>query len=72
MFVGELAEGCIAHLNNRNGYDVTNKGKILLEELHKLWKHHAAHIKELLQRKNTLMNKLIKIIQNFKLAIHSW
>ena len=42
--------GHLTHLNKSNRYYVTNEGKIVLEELHKLWKHHAKHIRQLCQR----------------------
>ena len=52
---------------------MTNKGKIILDELHKLWKHYAAHLKELYQRKEYIESaKSIKMIQILKLANQSW
>ena len=51
MFGWDPAEGCLTHLNNSNTYHGTNKGKIILEELHKLWKHHAGHLRELWPRR---------------------
>ena len=39
------------HLNNCSRYYGNNKGKIILEEFHKLWKHQAAHLKDLHHRK---------------------
>ena len=43
MFGQEPAEGQLTHLNNCSGCYRDSKGKIILEELHKLWKHHAAY-----------------------------
>ena len=47
MFGQDLAEGCLSPLNNSNRYYSTHEGKVVLEELHKLWKHHTNHLKEM-------------------------
>ena len=52
MFDNEPAEGQLAHLNNFNGYYRDCKSKIILAELHKLLKHHAAYIMEICNRKD--------------------
>ena len=49
MFGWDPAEGHLTYLNNKRYYG-TNEGKIVLEELHKLGKHHAKHLRELYQR----------------------
>ena len=46
MFGQDPTEGCLTHLNNNRYYE-TNEGKVVLEELHKLWKHHTKHISDL-------------------------
>ena len=51
MLGRDSAEGWETHLSSTNRYYGTNKGKTILEELHKLWEHHTAHLKELCQRK---------------------
>ena len=50
MFRHNPAEGHLTHLNNCTSYYENSKEKIILEELHKLWKHHTAHLKELHQK----------------------
>ena len=50
MLGWDLAEGCLSNLNNRNKYYGTNEGKMVLEELLKLWKHHTNLLKEMHQR----------------------
>ena len=50
MFGQDPAEGCPSHLNTSKRYYRAGEGKIVLEELHKLSKHHAKHLKELHQR----------------------
>ena len=52
MFGCEPAKGCLTNLNNSSRYYRDSKGKIILAELHKLWKHHAAYLKEVLNRKD--------------------
>ena len=42
--------GCLTHCNNSNRYYGINEGKIVLEEPHELWKHHAKHLGKLHQR----------------------
>ena len=49
MFGCNPAEGQVSHFNNCNRYYGNNRGKIILEKLHKLWKHHAEHLKDLCQ-----------------------
>ena len=51
MFGHNLAEGQLTLPKNCSRYYRNNRGKIILEELHKLWKHHTAHLKDLCQRK---------------------
>ena len=50
MFWWDPVEEQLTHLNNCSKYCGNNKGKIILEDLHKLWKQHTAHLKELFQR----------------------
>ena len=50
MFGWDPAGGCPTHLNNNNRYYGTNEGKIVLEELNKLWKHHTQYLRQLHQR----------------------
>ena len=50
IFGHEPAEGHLTHLNNCSRYYRDNKGKIILAELHKLWKHHAAYLKDICYR----------------------
>ena len=45
------AEEQLTHLNNCSSYYGNNKEEIKLEALNKLWKQHAAYVKELCQRK---------------------
>ena len=71
MFEKDPAEGHITHLNKINRYYGTNKGKIIFEELHKLRKHHAAHIRELCQRKEYTHQQIKKIKENLKLGNQS-
>ena len=40
----------MSHLNNSIRYYDTNEGNIVLKELHKLWKHHTIHLREMYQR----------------------
>ena len=68
MFQQDLAEGYITHLNNGNKYYGMNQGKILLEELHKLWKHHVAHLRELHQRKEYTDQQINKNSIKFKIG----
>ena len=42
----------------------TKEEKIILEGLHKLWKHHAAHLKDSHQRKENPMDTIITIVEN--------
>ena len=52
MFGHEPIEGRLTHLNNCNWYYGDNKGKVILAELHKLWKYHAACLKDIHYRKD--------------------
>ena len=72
MFGWDQAEGCLSHLNNSNRYNGTNDGKIVLEELHKLWKHHAKHLKKCIKEISTCKNILVRRTQNLRLASQSW
>ena len=50
-----------------NRYYRNKRGKIILEEFHKLWKEYLAHLKDLCQRKEkTQLNKIITIVQTLK------
>ena len=55
MFGWDPAEGCLPHLNNSSRYYSTNEGNIVLEELHKLLKHHINHFREIHQDMNMRM-----------------
>ena len=48
----ELAEGWLTHLNNSSRYYEDNKDKIILAELHKMWKHYVVYLKEICTRKD--------------------
>ena len=50
MFSYETVQGWLTHLNNCSRYYGDNKGKIILAELHKLWKHHEAYVKDIQER----------------------
>ena len=52
MFGCESAEGWLTSLNNCSRQYRDNMGKIILAELHKLWKHHAAYLKDIHHRKD--------------------
>ena len=71
MFGCNEAEGCLSHLNNSNIFYGTNEGKIVLEELHKLWKHHTNHLKEIYQR-NEHKYKQINKKKTHHLKVASW
>ena len=47
MFFCESAEGQLTHLNNCSRCYGDNKGKIILTEFCKLWKHHAAYLRDM-------------------------
>ena len=66
MFGRDAAEGHLTHLNNSDKYYGTNKGKIILEELCKLGKHHKAYLRELCQRKEYTDQQINK--NNTKIA----
>ena len=76
MFGWDKEEGHLTHLNNSNRYYGTNEGKIILQELHKLWKHHTTQLRELHQRNeyemNLQTNKLLEIIKSLKVARQLW
>ena len=67
MFRWIPAEGCLTHHNN-NRYYGTNKGKIILEQLHKLWKDHSAHLIELHQRKEYTHQQINKNNTKFEIS----
>ena len=52
MFGHEPAEGWLTHLNYCSRYYRDDKGNIIVAELHKLWKHDAAYLKEIHNRKD--------------------
>ena len=66
MFGHDHAEGYLTHLKNSNRYYGTSKGQIILEDIHKLWKHHAAHIREIYQRKQSTNEQINKDNAKFK------
>ena len=72
MFGWDLAERCLSHLKNSNRYYGTYEGRIVLEELHKVWKHYTNHVKEMHHRNEHMDQKISKIIQNLRLASWSW
>ena len=51
MFGNEISEGQLTHLNNCSRYYRDHKGKIILTQLHKLQKHHAAYLKKICNQK---------------------
>ena len=65
---GQATAGCLSHLNNSNRNYDTNEGKIVLEELHKLWKHHTNHLKERYQRNEHKDAPPTTITPSFKLT----
>ena len=52
MFGHEPAESQLAHCNNCSRYYRDRKGKIILAELKKLWKQHAAYLKQTCSRQD--------------------
>ena len=52
MYGPEQTEGWLTHLNNCSRYYGDNKGKVILTELHMLWKHHAAYLRDIHNRKD--------------------
>ena len=68
MFGHDLAEGCLSHLNNSNMYYSTNEGKIALEELQKLSKHHANHPREMHQRNEHMDDQIGNNNSTFKVG----
>ena len=72
MFGWDPAEGHLSHLNNSKRYYHTNERKIVVEELLKLWKHHAKHLKEKPLRNGHMDQKISKNNSNLKLASQSW
>ena len=52
MFGFGHAESQLAYLNNCSRYYTDNSGKIILAKLHKLWKHHAAYLKDIHYKKD--------------------
>ena len=60
MFGWDPAKGCLSRINKSNRCYGTNEGKMVLEELHKLWKHHTNHFNEM--HKNEQMDHQIVII----------
>ena len=49
-----------------------NEGKNVLEELHKLWEHHANYLREMWQRKDHEDVEAVTITPNLKLVNESW
>ena len=47
-----MLEDPLIHLNNCSRYYGNNKGKIILAVFHKLWKYHAAYIRDIHNRKD--------------------
>ena len=68
MFGLDPAKGHLSHLNNNNTYYGTSEGKIVLEELHKLWKHHAKHLKEMHQRNKHMDQQISKNYPKFEIG----
>ena len=52
MFGCEPAEDKLNHLYNYSRYYADSKGRIILAEVHKLWKDHVAYLKEIHNRKD--------------------
>ena len=50
MFGSDLVEGCLSHLHSMKKYYDTNEGKAVLDELHKLCKHHNKYLRGVHQR----------------------
>ena len=68
IFGQDPAEGCLTHLNNSNGYYGPNKWRIILKELHKSWKYHTEHLKEVCQRTEYTHEQIYKNNTKFKIA----
>ena len=68
MFGLDPAEWYLSHLNNSNRYCGTNEGKIVLEELHKLWKQHTKHLKEMHNRNLHKDQQISKNNQKFEIC----
>ena len=61
-------DACL-YLNNGNRYYGNNEGKIVLEDLHKFWKHHAQNTsKKCIKEMSTWANKLVRITQIWNMA----
>ena len=56
------AEGQVTYLSNCSRYYRNNKRNIILEELHKLWKHYTAHLKELHLRNENPTEQVVTIV----------
>ena len=48
------------------------KAKIVLEELHKLWRHHTNNLKKCVKEVSTQSTKVATLTPNLKLANWSW
>ena len=68
IFEWDPEEGCLSHHNNSNRYYGTNERKILLEELYKLWKHHAKYPKKLHQRDEHTDQQITKNNPKFEMG----
>ena len=58
MFGKNLVERYLSHLKNSNRYYGSNQGKIIMEELHKLWKHHPNYLRKMHQRDEHLDHQI--------------
>ena len=68
MFGCDPAKGCLFHLNSIKRHYGSNEGKIVLGELHKLWKHHAKHLKEMHQRNEHIDHQISKKNPKFQIS----
>ena len=68
MFGWDLVDKYLSHLNNNNRYYGTKEGKIVLEELHKSWKYHANHFREMHQRNEHMDHQIGNINPKFEVG----
>ena len=50
LCLDKIQQKDMSHINNSNMYCGTNEDKIVLEELHKLWKLHTNHLRKMHKR----------------------
>ena len=68
LFGHEPAKGWLTHVHTCSRYYGDNKGKIILAQLYKLWKHHAAYLKEIHNRKDDYTPPNLQITLTLKIG----